>query len=135
MTVSTGRGVIPQFTRADRLRKAREHAGLYMRELADELGVSESTISRYEGGGQRARRAVVMAWAVATGVDFAWLFDGDDHAAASQQPAGGIRKTVSEALKTHSGTRSRTPRPPGHAPGLVRPQPRAPEAMRGRRAA
>lgn len=74
------RGVIPQFTQGDRLRKARQHAGLHMAALAAELGVSEASVSRYESGKQNPRRAQVLTWALATGVDCDWLLDGTDHA-------------------------------------------------------
>lgn len=69
-------GQIPLFTQADRLRKAREHAGLEQGELAELMGVSRGTVSNNEKGKVAARRIVIRAWALATGVDAAWLETG-----------------------------------------------------------
>ncbi len=43
-------GEVPAWTVADRLRKAREHAGLEQAQLATDLGVSRNTVGNYEGG-------------------------------------------------------------------------------------
>ena len=39
-------GVVPMWTQADRLRKAREHAGLEQGEFALAIGVSRNTVYR-----------------------------------------------------------------------------------------
>ena len=70
-------GSIPAFTIGDRLRKAREFAGLDQGQLADAMGVSRKTISNNEGGGVKPRTIVVRAWALATGVDVTWLETGE----------------------------------------------------------
>lgn len=75
--VRTYRGWVPGWTLNDRLRKSREAAGLEQVQLASRLGVSRGTISNAERGAVKPRRAVVMAWAVATGVDVEWLLDED----------------------------------------------------------
>jgi len=72
MTVDTA-GVVPVWTQGDLLRKAREHAQLEQGDLAQRLGVSRQTVSNAERGTRRPRRALVMAWAMATGVSLAWL--------------------------------------------------------------
>ncbi len=83
MTTATEPGQIPQWTMADRLRKARDHAGLSQAELADAIGVSRNSISSYETGSIQPRRIVLNAWSLTTGVPLAWITtgempDGDD---------------------------------------------------------
>lgn len=67
---------VPMFTLGDRLRKAREVAGLTQTELANSLGIGRRSVSRYEDSGQRPKPGTVMAWAVATGVPLLWLQTG-----------------------------------------------------------
>ncbi|NUU12728.1 helix-turn-helix transcriptional regulator [Curtobacterium pusillum] len=71
-------GMIPRWTVADRLRKAREAAGLDQQTLAALTGMSRTTISNYEAERVKPRRAGVVVWAMATGVPFAWLMTGAD---------------------------------------------------------
>lgn len=66
---------VPEWTQADRLRKAREHAKLHQTELAKLIGTSSRTIGRYEDGIE-PKRAVLIAWAVTTGVSQKWLETG-----------------------------------------------------------
>lgn len=73
-------GVVPEWTRGDRLRKARTNAGLTVEELAGRAGLSEKTINNYEGDRVKQRRSSLIAWAFATGVDLAWLETGRDTA-------------------------------------------------------
>lgn len=69
---------IPQWTLGDRLRKAREHAGMDQEELALRIGVSRGTVSNYEiGRGTRPPKVVVLrAWARECGVPYEWIVDG-----------------------------------------------------------
>jgi len=78
MVTITVQGVIPQWTIADRLRKAREQAGLEQASLALELGVAKNTVSNYERGNVAPRRPVLVAWAMATGVSLDWLCPRQD---------------------------------------------------------
>ena len=66
---------VPTWTLGDRLRKAREFAGLEQGELADRIGISRGTVSNYElSRGQRPpKRLVLRAWAEITGVPLDWL--------------------------------------------------------------
>jgi len=75
MTTLTIAGVIPTWTLADRLRKARETRGLTQAELVDLTGISRRAMTRYESGETIPRRPHVIAWAMATGVALAWLED------------------------------------------------------------
>jgi len=77
MTVLTVAGVVPQWTLPDRLRKAREVAGLNQSELGAVTGISRRSVSSYESGEATPRRPVLIAWAMATGVPLSWL-EGDD---------------------------------------------------------
>jgi transcriptional regulator with XRE-family HTH domain len=65
----------PEWTLADRLRKAREHAGLEQRELATEIGIGRSTIVSYEAGRTVPHRPVLVSWALRCGVSYEWLCD------------------------------------------------------------
>ena len=89
-------GIIPTFTIHDRLRKAREAAGLDQVQLADIIGMSRTSVSNYETGVMaKPRKIVVNAWALATGVPVQWLetgvapAPGDDGAPAGGAGAGG----------------------------------------------
>jgi transcriptional regulator with XRE-family HTH domain len=83
-------GVMPQkhaltFTRADRLRKAREVAGLTQAQMADALGVDKKTIGRWETTGD-VRALFLREWADLTDVDLDWLV-GDEGLRGSIRPA------------------------------------------------
>ena len=84
-------GIVPEFTLGDRLRKAREIAGLEMRDLAERTGVHRQSIARYEQGAATPRRPVILIWAVETGVDYDWIMG-----------------TVSDEMSTHVDNSGRT---------------------------
>lgn len=63
----------PTFNIADRLRKAREEAGLDQTELAARIAVSRPTVSNYETGFSPPRLIVLRAWAAVCGVEEEWL--------------------------------------------------------------
>ena len=69
--------MVPTFTMSDRLRKAREYAGLGQQELADAMGVDRKTVGNYEGDKVEPRAIVLNAWALVTGVDRQWLQTGE----------------------------------------------------------
>jgi transcriptional regulator with XRE-family HTH domain len=68
---------VPTWTLGDRLRKAREFAGLEQGELAEAIGISRGTVSNYElGRGQRPPKVIVLrAWAHQCGVPFEWIVE------------------------------------------------------------
>ncbi|MFE6733411.1 helix-turn-helix domain-containing protein [Microbacterium sp. NPDC057650] len=68
----------PTFGLRHRLVLAREVAELDQSALAEALGVSRQTVSNYERGFTAPRRAVLLAWAMATAVDADWLLTGND---------------------------------------------------------
>lgn len=86
--------VPPAWTLGDRLRKAREFAGLEQGELAAHVGISRGTVSNYElGRGQKPPKLVVLrAWAHECGVPFDWIvedFPFADTAQGSRRTTGG----------------------------------------------
>lgn len=83
--------MVPEFTIHDRLRKAREIAGLEQAELAERMGVSRGTIGNNEAGKVNVRPITIKAWALATGVDVRWLETGR----ATISPDDGGSVTVS----------------------------------------
>ena len=66
---------IPEFSVGDRLRKARETAGMSQEEFADEVGISRRTIGRYEAGNE-SKRSIVLLYSMRTGVPTEWLETG-----------------------------------------------------------
>ena len=70
---------LPTWTLGDRLRKARDHAGLSVQEMADDLGVSRTTISKYEHdatGKRGVPRMAILRYADVSGVPVEWIEDG-----------------------------------------------------------
>lgn len=67
----------PTWTFQDRLRKAREHAGMTQSELAEATGVSLNSLNRYEKGQRSPASDVVRAIAQATNVPLEWFYQDD----------------------------------------------------------
>jgi transcriptional regulator with XRE-family HTH domain len=65
MTEATHPASVPQWTLGDRMRKAREHAGLKQAELAEEIGIGRSSVVNYESGRAVPSRPVMLAWSLA----------------------------------------------------------------------
>lgn len=71
-------GEIPEWTLGWRLQRALAHAEISVEEIADEMGVSRSTVSRWlNDRGAPPKAAYVKMWAFRTGVPFAWLSETD----------------------------------------------------------
>lgn len=83
-------GVIPTWTQGERLRKARETAGYEQGEFAELIGVSRGTVSNYERDNGTAKKIVLRAWSMATGVPLAWLETGEAPR-PDGDPDGGLR--------------------------------------------
>jgi transcriptional regulator with XRE-family HTH domain len=77
MTEAPQAFAIPQWTVGDRMKKAREHAGLKQADMAERTGIGRSTMPTYETGKVIPPKKVLIAWAMATGVPFEWLAHGD----------------------------------------------------------
>lgn len=66
---------IPQWTVGDRLRKARETAGIFVEEMATKVGRSRNSVTKYE----RARTVdvnIVRSYADLTDTPMEWLLTG-----------------------------------------------------------
>lgn len=79
MTTMSDTRAVPQFHRGDRLRKARELAGIGSEEMAERMGVSRFTVRNWEKNGTMKRHAIAQ-WAVITDVSADWLESGMDTA-------------------------------------------------------
>lgn len=66
-------GAIPEWTLADRLRKARETAGMDQVQLAEAMGIARTTVGNYEHGHTSPRPYILKEWALVTGVPLWWL--------------------------------------------------------------
>ncbi|MDO1481429.1 helix-turn-helix domain-containing protein [Rhodococcus ruber] len=101
MTTSMRNGwTVPEWTQADRLRKAREVAGLTQTELAQILELTRRTISYLESGERPPKRTVLAGWSLATGVPIEWLETG-----TAPSPGGG---DGAELSVRHQGLEPRT---------------------------
>lgn len=77
MTISPNAGVIPDLnTLPNRLRVARDYAGMSQTELSDRAELSRTTISAAEAGLKTPARSTITVWAFACGVDVEWLRTG-----------------------------------------------------------
>lgn len=84
-------GGVPKWTITDRLRKAREAAGLSQKELAAKATIGLRTVSNYENPdytGER-KRPFVVAWGLATGWSVEWLWDGTQPKQTGPDDTGG----------------------------------------------
>ena len=77
MTTALNSGNVPQWTVADRLRKAREVAGFSQAELSRETGFSRATIGNAEQAVRPPRRSLLIAVSFATGISLDWLENGE----------------------------------------------------------
>lgn len=105
--------VVPEWTLPDRLRKARETAGLRQEDMAHRLAKSRAAISGWERGDHRPDELALRAWAHETGVSFVWLKLGmtqspsdPEGAAAStkwQTAEADVYHLDAHRILTHSG--------------------------------
>lgn len=82
-------GTIPEWTLGWRLQRALGHAGIKTQDMAEYLGVTRSTISRWTNDhGAPPRAAYVKQWALMTGVPSWWLLDEEppDGGPGTRQP-------------------------------------------------
>lgn len=77
VTTANTTGRVPVIDLPIRLMLARTSAGMKQAELAKAIGVSRATVANYECTNVEPRRSVVMAWAMATGVDLRWIITGE----------------------------------------------------------
>jgi transcriptional regulator with XRE-family HTH domain len=81
---------VPELSIADRLLIARRLTRLDVRDFADRVGISRSTVSNYENPDYTRQRKplYLKAWALGAGVSYTWLATGQppDPDGASDQP-------------------------------------------------
>lgn len=92
-------GKVPVWNQADRLVKSRGEGGLSQSELADLIEVSRRTITSYENGTRTPKRPVLIAWALATGVDVDWLINGDQQEPSDPDGVGAPSRTRTYDLR------------------------------------
>jgi transcriptional regulator with XRE-family HTH domain len=73
MSIQTVVHNVPEFDEADRMRKALRVAHVPVNDMADYLGVSRNTVSRWINGTVPPKAGVLRAWAMRTGVPYEWL--------------------------------------------------------------
>lgn len=111
MTTATNER-IPALTLGWRLKMALTEGKVSREEMADQLGVTVSTLSRWQGDrGTPPARAYVAQWALITGVSRSWL----EHGIGPSDPGDGSgedRPDASDAVaQLAHRKRSRTHRP------------------------
>lgn len=77
MSAAPAAVAVPQWDRADRMRKALRHAGAGVQEIADYLGVSRNTVSTWINGRIDPSVQTLRLWALRCGVPYEWICHGD----------------------------------------------------------
>ncbi|MDZ7910442.1 MAG: helix-turn-helix transcriptional regulator, partial [Rhodococcus sp. (in: high G+C Gram-positive bacteria)] len=80
---------VPEFDTSDRMRKSLRHSNTPVGEMAEYLGVTRETISRWINGRSEASIQTLRLWALRTGVPFVWLKDGKNPH-PDKDPNGGL---------------------------------------------
>lgn len=71
------RTTVPEFNRADRLKKSLSHSGISGADMALYLGISRETVSRYcNNEHMRMPLGTLRLWAMRTGVPLEWILTG-----------------------------------------------------------
>ena len=95
MTFSLGSNLkVPQWSVADRVRKARETSGLKQAELAESIGMARTSLARIEQGKVEPRRTSLIAIAFATRVPLEWIEHGKTPA---DNPGGGSECAIRDS--------------------------------------
>lgn len=92
---------VPHWTFGDRLRKAREHAGLRQEVVAEILGVSPGSVSNWETGRGLPRGGEVrlaQKWSEVTNVPAVWLLGLNESASPCYLPLPAIEGQMELAL-------------------------------------
>ena len=70
--------VIPEWDKADRMRKALRGSGMTVQEMADYLGVARNTVSTWINGRIEPSPTTLRVWAMTCGVSYRWLCHGTE---------------------------------------------------------
>lgn len=96
---TTRTAVVPDWTLGWRLQRALDFAGVKAGDMAEELEVTRSTISRWMNDhGTPPRTIYVRQWAAVCGVPFEWLMYGEYQGTTSQylgESVGGCDRDLS----------------------------------------
>jgi DNA-binding XRE family transcriptional regulator len=100
LTVTRNDTLVPQFTKGDRLAKARKTAGIGQQEMAQLLLRDRKTIGNWENDHTEPTPRVLARWAQLTHVPLWWLTDGEpvEDEPASNDRRGGRGTHVSGPL-------------------------------------
>ena len=79
---------VPEFDRADRMKKALRHAGAEVQEIADYLGVSRNSAGNWINGHVTPSVPVMRLWAFRCGVSYNWLCHGTPEPCAHRRSTG-----------------------------------------------
>ena len=101
MTSAYEPGQIPEFDMGDRLKKAIEVSDLSVAAMAEYVGVTRETLSRYLNGRQDAPIAIVRLISIRTGVPFHWLQTGETPAGPGEGPDGGSSDSAPSRARTY----------------------------------
>ncbi len=82
-TQTTTSVMVPEFDRADRMRKALRVAGISVQDIAEYLGVARNTVSTWINGRIEPSIQTVRLWALRTNVPYEWLQTGEHPATGS----------------------------------------------------
>ena len=101
---------IPTWTFQDRIRKAREHAGLKQDELAQLLGVARNTLNRWENGSTNPSENTIILLSEATGIPLSWFYQDDTTPASTSLspdllPPGSMVTWTPDGLQVVKSTR------------------------------
>jgi transcriptional regulator with XRE-family HTH domain len=80
---------------ADRMRKSLRVSDVPVQAMADYLEVNRVTVGRWINGHTQPSAGVLRAWALRTGVPYAWLRDGWAPWGSNPQPVGCVVAQVS----------------------------------------
>src|SRR5665647_3920943 len=111
MSIQTAVGHIPELTLGWRLQMALGHANLTVQEMADELGMSRGSLSRWlNDRGAPPRPVFIKAWALRTGVPAEWLLTGHAENPRPGDPDGGEDLTAAERAREDSNLQPSDPK-------------------------
>ena len=90
-----GERKIPKFTMTDRLRKAREAAGMTQGQLGAQMGSNHKIVGNIERGTTPIDGPALILWALICDVDLDWLKTGEEKPSTDPDgPDGGLPNNV-----------------------------------------
>lgn len=96
MSQETSGDRIPALTLGWRMRMSLDYANISVQQMATQLGVSRTTLSRWMADkGERPKRAYISQWALSTGVPFEWIAEGKMPSGPDDPDGDGARQPSS----------------------------------------